>query len=355
MENTDEVMSEQLRQTLLDGQVIPACPLALNDDVSWSEQHQRALIRYYLESGAGGVAVGVHTTQFAIREPEHGLYEPVLEFCANTVDSETQEGSIVKVAGICGETRQAIAEAETAVRLGYDTGLLALGALKDWPEEKVVEHCRKVAEVIPVFGFYLHEGVGGRELSYGFWRDFCEIENVVAIKIAAFNRYQTLDVIRALTNSGREDIALYTGNDDHIIGDLLTGFSFVQGERSRARWFSGGLLGQWAVWTSKAVEMLKEIKVERGAGGADSFWLGRNVHLTDVNAVLFDAGNQFAGCIPGINEVLRRQGLLPSNRCLDPNEVLSPGQAEEIDRVSKAYPWLVDDDFVAENLDRWLR
>jgi len=347
-------MSDALRKRLLEGFVIPACPLALNGDGFWSEKHQRALVRYYLESGAGGLAVGVHTTQFAIRDPKHGLYEPVLEFCANTVESESEEGSIVKVAGICGETEQAVAEAETAMRLGYDTGLLALGATKGWPEEKVVEHCRQVAEVIPVFGFYLHEGVGGRELSYRFWRDFCEIENVVAIKIAAFNRYQTLDVIRAVIASGRDDIALYTGNDDHIIGDLLTGFSFEENEHAVTRWFAGGLLGQWAVWTSKAVKMLEEIKVERGAGGDDSFWLNRNVHLTDVNAVLFDAANGFAGCIPGINEVLRRQGLVPSNRCLDPGEVLSPGQAEEIDRISRAYPWLVDDDFVAENLDRWL-
>jgi len=276
----------------------------------------------------------------------------VLELCADRVKSETQQGRIVMVAGICGATEQALREAQLARGLGYDAGLLSVASLKDWSEGRVVEHCRKVAEVLPVIGFYLQPAVGGRELSYGFWRAFAEIPNVVAIKIAAFNRYRTLDVIRAIVDAGRDDIALYTGNDDHIIGDLLTPFSF--GEKGTARWFSGGLLGQWAVWTSKAAGMLKEIQLVRSSNAIPAEWLTRNAQLTDANAAVFDAANGFAGCIAGINEVLRRQGMLPSNRCLNPGEVLSPGQATEIERVSAAYHWLVDDDFVMANRDEWL-
>ncbi|MCB1230908.1 MAG: dihydrodipicolinate synthase family protein [Verrucomicrobiae bacterium] len=341
----------ELRQRLLEGMVIPACPLALDSDGRWSERHQGAVLDYYREAGAGGIAVGVHTTQFEIREPQVGLYEPVLEFASDRVGSGTQQG-MIKVAGICGETAQAIREAETVEKFGYDAGLLSLAALKDWSEEAIVEHCREVAEVIPVFGFYLQPAVGGRDLSYGFWREFAEIENVVAIKIAAFNRYRTLDVIRAVVEAGRDDIALYTGNDDHIIGDLLTPFSFT--EDDEPRWFSGGLLGQWAVWTERAVSLLEEIKRVRESGLLLVEWLTRNAQLTDANAAVFDAANGFAGCIAGINEVLRRQGLLPSNRCLSAEEVLSPGQGAEIDRVISAYPWLADDAFVVQNRDRWL-
>ncbi len=343
---------ELLRKRLLEGMVIPACPLALDDGGRWSERHQRAVLEYYREAGAGGIAVGVHTTQFEIREPEVGLFEPVLEFAANRVGAGSEEG-MIKVAGICGETAQAMREAEVAKDIGYDVGLLSLAALKDWSEEAIVAHCREVAEVMPIFGFYLQPAVGGRDLSYEFWRAFAEIENVVAIKIAAFNRYRTLDVVRAVVDAGRDDIALYTGNDDHIIGDLLTPFSF--GENAEPRWFSGGLLGQWAVWTERAVALLEEIKAARESGTLSPEWLTRNAQLTDANAAVFDATNGFAGCIPGINEVLRRQGLLPSSRCLNADEVLSPGQAGEIDRVVAAYPWLVDDDFVRENRDRWLR
>ena len=343
---------DELRQRLLEGMVIPACPLALEDEGRWSERYQGAVLDYYRDAGAGGVAVGVHTTQFEIREPEIGLFEPVLEFASNRVGSGTQQG-MIKVAGICGETAQAMREAAAAQEFGYDVGLLSLAALKDWTEEAMVAHCREVAEVMPVFGFYLQPAVGGRDLSYAFWREFSEIENVVAIKIAAFNRYRTLDVVRAVVDAGRDDIALYTGNDDHIIGDLLTPFSFS--ETAKPRWFSGGLLGQWAVWTERAVALLEEIKAVREVGTLSSNWLTRNAQLTDANAAVFDAANGFAGCIPGINEVLRRQGLLPSNRCLNPKEVLSPGQAEEIDRVVAAYPWLVDDEFVRQNRDRWLQ
>ncbi|MCB1062780.1 MAG: dihydrodipicolinate synthase family protein [Verrucomicrobiae bacterium] len=345
---------DELRQRLLEGMVIPACPLALTDDGAWSERHQRALVDYYREAGAGGLAVGVHTTQFEIRESRHGLYAPVLELASHRVDSGTQQGqmAMLRIAGICGETPQAIREAELAKGFGYDAGLLSVAALNAWSEKAIVEHCREVAEVLPVIGFYLQPAVGGRDLSYEFWRAFSEIENVVAIKIAAFNRYRTLDVIRAVVDSGREDIALYTGNDDHIIGDLLTPFRFD--EVANPRWFSGGLLGQWAVWTERAVAILAEIKVVRESGAVPAEWLTRNAQLTDANSAVFDSANGFAGCIAGINEVLRRQGLLPSNRCLSAEEVLSPGQGAEIDRVISAYPWLADDAFVVQNRDRWL-
>lgn len=344
-------MREFLKQRLLEGIVIPACPLALDDDGRWSERHQGAVLDYYRDAGAGGIAVGVHTTQFEIREPRHGLFEPVLEFASKRVGSATQEG-MIRVAGICGGTAQAMREAEVAQGFGYDAGLLSLAAWKEGSEVAIVGHCREVAEVMPVIGFYLQPAVGGRDLSYRFWREFSEIENVVAIKIAAFNRYRTLDVVRAVVDAGRRDIALYTGNDDHIIGDLLTPFVFS--EDAEPRWFSGGLLGQWTVWTERAVALLEEIKTARRGETLSPKWLTRNAQLTDANAAVFDAANGFAGCIPGINEVLRRQGLLPSSRCLNPAEVLSPGQAAELDRVVAAYPWLVDDEFVRQNQERWL-
>jgi dihydrodipicolinate synthase/N-acetylneuraminate lyase len=339
------------REHLAVGQVIPASPLALTEEGSWSQRYQRALVRYYLEAGAGGLAVGVHTTQFEIREPKHGLYEPVLEFVSGAIDETLEEGrSFVKVAGICGETAQAVAEARFAEGAGYHAGLLSLTAMKGNSEAAIVEHCRKVAEVIPVFGFYLQPDIGGLKLSYRFWREFAEIENVVAIKMAPFNRYYTIDVVRAVIEAGREDIALYTGNDDNIINDLLTPFEFG-GVRRR---IAGGLLGQWAVWTKRAVEILEEIKVLRAGETVPAEWLRKNIALTDANAVLFDAANGFRGTVPGVMEVLRRRGLLASRRCLDPGEVLSPGQAEEIDRVCAAYPWLTDDAFVDANVERWL-
>lgn len=342
-------MTETWRTNLQAGIVIPACPLALHDDRSWSPRHQRAVLRYYLDAGAGGVAVGVHTTQFEIREPQHGLFEPVLAAAAECLNQHAG-ADFVRVAGICGQTEQAVQEADLAATHGYHCGLLSLAAFKDASNEARIEHCRAVAEVLPVFGFYLQPAVGGCILDFDFWQRFCEIENVVAIKIAAFNRYQTWDVVRAVMESGRDDIALYTGNDDNIINDLLTPFEH-DGQR---RFISGGLLGQWAVWTKAAVDMLKQIQQVRASDSVPSTWLTRNMQLTDANAVLFDAANHFAGCIPGINEVLRRQALLPSAACLNPDEVLSPGQADEIDRITSSYPQLVDDRFVSENLDRWL-
>ena len=336
------------RDHLDEGQVIPASPLALDDDGRWSERYQRALVRYYLDSGAGGIAVGVHTTQFAIRE--HGLLEPVLKLVAETVDSELADSSrkFVRVAGICGPTSQAVEESGLARSLGYHAGLLSTSAVRTRGEGGLLEHWRRVAAVSPLCGFSLRPGVGGRVFSYHFWREFCEIENVVAIKIAAFNRYHSIDVIRAVVESGRDDIALYTGNDDNIIADLITPFRFG----GKVRWFAGGLLGQWAVWTRTAVEMLDQIKRCRCEARIPIEWLSRNVLLTDANAAIFDVAHDFSGCIPGVHEVLRRQGLLPSVRCLDPDEVLSPGQADEITRVSAQQQ--TDDHFVAKHIDRWL-
>ncbi len=337
------------RETLVDGTAIPACPLALRDDASWSERHQAALLKYYLASQAGGVAVGVHTTQFAIRNPEHNLFEPVLRLTRDVLDQLSGD-SFIRVAGICGQTPQATAEARLANDLGYNAGLLNLGAMKTATDAVRLEHCRAVASEIPVFGFYLHPAVGGCLLSFDFWRRFCEIDNVVAIKIAAFNRYQTWDVVRAVIESGRDDIALYTGNDDNIINDLLTPFH----HQGKTQQIVGGLLGQWAVWTQAAVKMLKQIKIDRQQSNIAIDWLTQNMALTDANGVIFDATNDFRGCIPGINELLRRQRLVPSTRCLDSQEVLSPGQQDELTRITDAYPQLTDTEFVAQHVDEWL-
>jgi dihydrodipicolinate synthase/N-acetylneuraminate lyase len=343
------------RQQLLTGLVIPAHPLALTPARELDERHQRALTRYYVAAGAGGMAVGVHTTQFEIRE--FGLYRPVLELAAETADAALGAGGrpFVKVAGLAGDTRQAVAEAQVAVSLGYHCGLLSLGALADAPDDALVRHCRRVAETIPLFGFYLQPAVGGRPLSYRFWRDVAEIPSLVAIKVAPFNRYQTLDVVRAVAASGRDDVALYTGNDDSIVVDLLTPFPALQGGRLVDRRFAGGLLGHWAVWTRRAVELLDAVKAAR-AGGAPlgEEWLRRAAAVTDMNAAVFDAANGYAGCIPGIHEVLRRQGLMRGVWTLNPRERLSDEQAAEIDRVARSHPDLTDDEFVAEHRDRWL-
>ena len=337
---------EKLRSQLLAGHVIPALPLALDDARNWSTPHQRALVRYYIAAGAGGLAVAVHSTQFEIRAPRYGLFEPVLQLAAETMNAEAGP-DFLRIAGICGQTDQALEEAGLATRMGYHAGLLSPGAWREASEDAFLAHCRAVAEVIPLIGFYLQPAVGGRLLSYDFWRRFTEIPRVVAIKIAPFNRYQTTDVVRAVTDSGREDIALYTGNDDSILTDLLT--TWPGGRR-----IAGGLLGQWGVWTKRAVEMLEEVKTARVSPTLATDWLTKNAALTDANAAVFDAAHDFHGCIPGILEVLRRQGLVPSVCCLDPHESLSPGQADELTRVSAAYPWLTDDDFVQENLLAWL-
>lgn len=345
-----------LRSHLKEGYVIPAQPLALDAQRKLSEKHQRAITRYYVASGVGGLAVGVHSTQFEIRELQHGLFKPVLELASQTIDEELAKNPrpFIKITGLCGRTEQAIAEAELAKSFGYQAGLLSLGAYKDDTEEEMLAHCARVAEVIPVIGFYLQPSVGGRLLGYSFWRKFAEIPNVIAIKMAPFNRYQTIDVVRAITESGRDDIILYTGNDDNIVVDLLTPFTFDVNGRKVTRRIEGGLLGHWGVWTHASVKLLEDIKAARESSTIDKQWLDTNIAVTDMNAALFDSANKFAGCIPGILEVLRRQGLVPTINCLNPHEVLSPGQAEELDRVCQAYPELIDDAFVAEHLDKWL-
>jgi hypothetical protein len=345
-----------LRSHLAAGQVIPAHPLALTAERTLDERHQRALTRYYVAAGAGGIAVGVHTTQFQIRNPKYSLLAPVLALAAETAAERLRSDPrpFALVAGVCGATKQALAEARLAHDLGYHAALVSLGALHDASEERLLEHCRAIGEVLPLFGFYLQPAVGGRVLRYEFWRAFAEIPQVVAIKIAPFNRYQTLDVLRAVADSGRTDVSLYTGNDDQIVLDLLTPFPPL-GDSARAPHIVGGLLGQWAVWTHRAVKMLEEIRAAREMTSIDAAWLARAAALTDANGALFDVRRAFAGCIAGLHEILRRQRLLSGNWCLDPNESLSPGQLAEIDRVVRAHPELTDDAFVAANVDAWLR
>ena len=334
---------------LREGVVIPAHPLALTAERTLDERRQRALTRYYLAAGAGGVAVAVHTTQFAIRDPRIGLFQPVLELAMD----ELRGSDAIKVAGASGKTQQAVGEAELAASLGYDAVLASLAGMRDASIDEMLDHCRALASVLPVIGFYLQPAVGGRVLPREFWSRFVEIDKVVAIKIAPFNRYQTLDVLRAVASSGRaREIALYTGNDDNIVIDLLSWFDFG-GERLR---IVGGLLGHWAAWTRRAVELLDRIHVvTQNDGPISADWLTLASQVTDANAALFDAANAFHGCIAGVHEVLRRQGLLAGRWCLDPNEDLSPGQAEEIHRVYETYPHLNDDEFVREHLDEWLK
>jgi hypothetical protein len=346
-----------IRRVLARGAVIPAHPLALTADRRLDERRQRALTRYYVAAGAGGLAVGVHTTQFAIRDARIGLFAPVLKLAAEEMDraDSGRAEPLIRIGGICGATAQAVAEAELLANLGYSAGLLSLAAMKDADDASLVAHCRKIAEVIPLIGFYLQQAVGGRVFSHRFWREFAEIENVVAIKIAPFNRYQTLDVVRAVAESGR-GIALYTGNDDNIAMDLLTPYVFQVNGRAREYRIVGGLLGHWAVWTRRAVDLLQECHaLVSGAAGVPQTLLQRSAEITDTNAAFFDVPHHFAGCIAGLHEVLRRQGLLEGIWCLDPHETLSPGQQGEIDRVYAAYPHLNDDAFVLERRDLWLK
>jgi dihydrodipicolinate synthase/N-acetylneuraminate lyase len=354
MENETSPPPDWLRTALLEGQVIPAHPLALTRARRFDERRQQALTRYYHAAGAGGVALGVHTTQFEIREPKYALYKPVLELAAQTVaarDRETKRRTVL-IAGVCGKTKQAVAEARFARETGYHAGLLSLSALKSESDTGLIAHCKSIAREIPLMGFYLQPAAGGRLLSHAFWRRFVEIPNVVAIKIAPFERYRTLSVVRAVADSGRAaEIALYTGNDDHIVGDLLT--EYAVGERRVS--FSGGLLGHWACWTRSAVGMLARCKRLRGKTTIPASMLTLAEQITDCNAAFFDAANGFAGCIPGIHEVLRRQGLLDNTYCLDKSARLSPGQAQEIDRVWRRYPELSDDEFVRENVSQWLK
>jgi len=352
-QQSSNTLDPRLREFLHSGTVIPAHPLALTEDRQLDEEGQRLLSRYYIASGAGGMAVGVHSTQFEIRDPEINLYETVLQYAAEEVEKAGLTRPFIKVAGICGPTSQALNEAQIALKHGYDIGLLSMGGLQGWTEEQILDRVKAVAEVIPVFGFYLQPSVGGRIFSYDFWLQFAEIPNVEAIKVASFNRYQTLDVMRAVCNSSRrEAIAMYTGNDDNIIVDLLTTYRFGQGTDRVEKEFVGGLLGHWAVWTNKAVELLEEVKAYKANKTVEVLeeLLVKNVHTTDVNAAMFDPANHFHGCIPGIHEILRRQGLLKGIWCLNPKEQLSPGQQEEIDRVYTDYPDLNDDAFVRDFL-----
>lgn len=342
-----------VNRLLQEGTVIPAHPLALNEDLTINESRQRTLTRYYLACGVGGLAVGVHTTQFEIRKPEVNLLETVLKITAEEIENAQLKQPFIKVAGIVGPTTAALKEAELAIHYGYDLGLVSMGGLQDYSEAQLIKRIEDISNVIPVFGFYLQPAVGGRILSCEFWRDFAEIPNVHAIKIAPFNRYLTLDVVRAVCESGRRDeIALYTGNDDNIVADLLTTYQFPVGKGQAEKRIVGGLLGHWAVWTKKAVELFNEIKrcIANDRFGIKDL-LSKGVAVTDMNAAIFDAKNSFKGCIPGIHEVLRRQGLLEGRWCLNPEEKLAPGQMEEIDRVYKYYPQLTDDAFVKKFLE----
>ena len=346
-----EIKSE-VRRLITNGTVIPAHPLALDANRQLDKIHQRALTRYYIDAGAGGLAVGVHTTQFAIRDV--GLYRPVLELAAETAANWTKR-PLALVAGLAGPTQQAVSEAQTARAIGYHAGLLSLAAMKSASEDEIVAHCRTVAREIPLVGFYLQPAVGGVILSANFWRRFAEIDNVIAIKIAPFNRYRTLDVLRGVSAAGALDrIALYTGNDDHILLDLTLPFDLRDNGVTTRTHIKGGLLGHWSVWTHSAIQQFETCKAARNKPSVPADLLALDARVTDCNSAFFDVANNFHGCIAGCHEVLRRQGLMQGIWCLDPNEGLSPGQVEEIDRVYNEHADLSDDDFVAAHLQKWL-
>jgi dihydrodipicolinate synthase/N-acetylneuraminate lyase len=351
-----QALPASILQSLHKGVVIPAMPLALDKDRKLDERRQRALIRYYLDAGAGGLAVAVHTTQFGIRLPGIKLFEPVLRIAREEFDRFDANAAkpVIRIAGVIGQTGQATREARLAASYGYHAALLSLAAFPDAGNQTILDHCRTIAGMIPLVGFYLQPAVGGRILDVNFWREFAQIENVIAIKIAPFNRYQTLDVVRGVIESGRAgEIALYTGNDDNILVDLLTEYRLPAGQKIITKRIVGGLLGHWAVWTRSAVELLERVQAGDFDGDVRQA-LDLAMQITDSNAAFFDAANHFSGCIVGLHEVLRRQGLLEGLWTLDPDEVLTAGQKKEIDRVYAAYPHLNDDEFVAENLHNWL-
>ncbi|NMA07720.1 MAG: dihydrodipicolinate synthase family protein [Clostridiales bacterium] len=351
-------MRPEALKVLRTGTVIPAFPLTLTEDGSFDERRQRALIRYYLDAGVGGLAVAVHTTQFAIRNPKIGLFRPILRIAKEETDRfEARTGkTILRVAGCCGPTAQAVSEAEFAKSEGYDAVLLSAGGLADWSIDQLISRTAEVGEIMPVVGFYLQPSVGGRVLPFEYWQKLCELKSVVAIKAAPFNRYQTLDVVRAVAMSSRPDeVTLYTGNDDNIVLDLLTKYRFTKEDGTVVeKGFDGGLLGHWSMWTKTVVDMFGMLRAAAASEEIPTSLLTLGIEITDCNAAFFDAANQFAGCIPGVHEVLRRQGLMTCTRCLNPDEVLSPGQADEITRVYRMYPHLNDDKFVREHLESWL-
>jgi Dihydrodipicolinate synthetase family len=345
-------MKTEVRRLIAEGTVIPAHPLALDANRALDTTHQRALTRYYIDAGAGGLAVGVHTTQFAIREA--GLYRPVLELAAETAEAWTTK-PLALMAGLCGPTQQAVAEARTALAIGYHAGLLSLAAMASASEDEIISHCETVAREIPLVGFYLQPAVGGVILSCDFWRRFASIDNVIAIKIAPFNRYRTLDVLRGVSAAGALDrVTLYTGNDDHILLDLTLPFDLREGGVTTRTHIRGGLLGHWSVWTASAVKHFEMCRAARSRGAVPDDLLALDARVTDCNSAFFDVANNFHGCIAGCHEVLRRQGLLQGIWCLDRAEGLSPGQISEIDRVCREHADLDDDAFVAANLPRWL-
>lgn len=346
-------MRSKAAEILHSGTVIPAIPLCLDCDRKFNENGQRLLLRYYLNAGVGGIAVAVHTTQFAIRKPEIGLFEPVVSVTIDEIKKfeESTGKSIVKIVGVCGETEQAVKEAEFAKSIGADAVLLSPSGLQMLTENEMLERTWIISSIMPVIGFYLQPSVGGRLFTVDYWKRLADINNVVAVKCAPFNRYQTLDLVRGICMSDRcDEIALYTGNDDNIVADLITKYEFNFNGRIVEKRFVGGLLGHWAVWTNATVKLFEKIR----ENPADIELLTLGVKITDANAAFFDSANGFKGCISGIHEVLRRQGLMDGIWCLDPDETLSDGQSSEIDRVYTAYPELNDDEFIRANIDKWI-
>ena len=348
----------EILNNIMEGKVIPAIPLALDAARRFDERRQKALVRYYIDAGAGGIAIAVHTTQFEIRLPEHGLFQPVVRCVGRTIDEyAAQKGKkIIKIGGVCGRTPQALAEASFLRENGFHAGLLSMAAFRGDTVDAMIAHAREVAGILPIFGFYLQPAAGGRILPYDFWRKLVEIDNIIGIKIAPFNRYQTIDVVRAVCDAGREnEVVLYTGNDDNIIADLLTEYQIVSDGREKKVRIRGGLLGQWSVWTRNAVILHEQIRgISQKNLPVPQNLLALGAQLTEANAVIFDAANNYSGCIPGIHEVLRRQGLLEGTWCLNPAETLSAGQSAELDRICANYPHLADDDYVKEHLAEWL-
>ena len=350
--NRHEIALNKLKR----GTVIPATPLALDENRCFDEKGQRLLMNYYLNCGVGGIATAVHTTQFEIRKPEINLFEPVLKIVSEEIDKFEKQNDtvIVKVEGVCGKMEQAVKEAELAKQYGFDAVLLSPGGLNDMSEDYMIERTKAVAAVMPVIGFYLQTACGGRQFTYNYWEKVCAVENVVAIKCASFNRYTTLDVVRAVAMSERcKDITLYTGNDDNIVIDLLTQYKFEKDGKTIIKGFDGGLLGHWSVWTKKAVEIFEKTQAEKKKDSVSAEMLTLAAEVTDTNSAFFDTAHNFSGCIAGLHEILRRQGLMSNIYCLNPDETLSQGQLEELNRIQEKYPHLSDDEFIKQHIDEW--